>query len=64
MQDEVLDKCRSFIVGQEVDFIDIRYEIVKETGITFESESIKDVGSAPEPEARPSSAAESLWARK
>jgi len=45
MQSEILSKCLSFITGQDVDFIDLRYEIVKETAITFESENIKDVNS-------------------
>ena len=45
MQNEILSRCQSFIKGQNVNFIDIRYEIVKETAIGFESQSIKDIGS-------------------
>ena len=45
MQEEILSRCQSFIENQDVDFIDLRYEIVKETAIKFESSAIKDVSS-------------------
>ena len=45
MQDKIMNKCQSFIKDQDVDFIDLRYEIVKDTGIKFESSTIKDVNS-------------------
>ena len=45
MQAEILSKCQSFIKDQDVDFIDLRYEIKKETNITFESKDIKNVSS-------------------
>ncbi len=42
---QILDSCYSQIKDIEVDYIDIRYEIKKETDIGFESADIKEVGS-------------------
>ncbi len=42
-QNKILDQCQSHISGVKVDYIDIRYEIKKETNIGFDSRDIKEV---------------------